>query len=110
MPWTPMAVSAWRTSSSLNGLMIATTSFMVRADTLVWSEGMAGWQKAGEIPGLMSRGAAPPTVPQPGAPPMMDAGGYGGGALSIDLPLLPFLGRLLLLIIGSVLVIPSPWT
>src|SRR5512147_2922632 len=28
MPWTPMAVSAWRTSSSLNGLMIATTSFM----------------------------------------------------------------------------------
>jgi hypothetical protein len=84
----------------------------VRADTLVWSEGMAGWQKAGEIPGLMSRGAAPPTVPQPGAPPMMGAGGYGGygGALSIDLPLLPFLGRLLLLIIGSVLVIPSPWT
>lgn len=34
----------------------------VRADTLVWSEGMAGWQKAGEIPGLMSDGgsAAPP--------------------------------------------------
>jgi hypothetical protein len=30
MPWTPIAVSAWRTSSSLKGLMIATTSFMVR--------------------------------------------------------------------------------
>src|SRR4030088_511401 len=29
MPWTPMAVSAWRTSSSLKGLMIATTSFMI---------------------------------------------------------------------------------
>ena len=26
----------------------------VTADTLVWSEGMAGWQKAGEIPGLFS--------------------------------------------------------
>src|SRR5438552_8343103 len=28
MPWTPIAVRAWRTSSSLKGLMIATTSFM----------------------------------------------------------------------------------
>src|ERR1700730_7516969 len=28
MPWTPIAVSAWRTSSSLNGLIMATTSFM----------------------------------------------------------------------------------
>jgi hypothetical protein len=28
MPCTPMPVSAWRTSSSLNGLMMATTSFM----------------------------------------------------------------------------------
>ena len=27
----------------------------VRADTLVWSEGMAGWQKAAEIPGLIGR-------------------------------------------------------
>jgi len=84
----------------------------VRADTLVWSEGMAGWQKAGEIPGLMSGGAArPPAMPQPGAPPM--TGGYGGGAegpLSIDLPLLPLLGRFLLLMIGALLIIPSPWT
>src|SRR6185437_2804930 len=31
MPCTPMAVSAWRTSSSLKGLMMATTSFMVRS-------------------------------------------------------------------------------
>src|SRR5260370_11041515 len=30
MPLTPIAVSAWRTSSSLNGLIMATTSFMVR--------------------------------------------------------------------------------
>jgi GYF domain 2 len=27
---------------------------MVRADTMVWSEGMAGWQKAGEIAELIS--------------------------------------------------------
>src|SRR5882757_3543124 len=31
MPWTPIAVSAWRTSSSLKGLMMATTSFMREA-------------------------------------------------------------------------------
>src|ERR1700678_2001503 len=29
MPLTPIAVSAWRTSSSLKGLIMATTSFMV---------------------------------------------------------------------------------
>ena len=28
----------------------------VRADTLVWSEGMAGWEKAGTIPDLMMSG------------------------------------------------------
>src|SRR5213075_1131049 len=51
----------------------------VRADTLVWSEGMSGWQRAGEIPGLMPAGGPPP-VSQPGGPPPMSAGGnYGGG-------------------------------
>ena len=45
----------------------------VRADTLVWSEGMSGWQRAGEIPGLMPAGGAPPSVPQPGGPPPMSA-------------------------------------
>lgn len=90
----------------------------VRADTLVWSEGMSGWQRAGEIPGLVPGGSAPPSVPQPGGPPPMagggggyaGGGGYGGGPLSIDLPLWGFLGRLLLLIVGYLLVIPSPWT
>src|SRR5216684_2597062 len=77
---------------------------IITADTLVWSEGMAGWQKAGEIPGLMSGPARPPAMPQAGAPPMTGTGGYGGGGvdgpLSIDLPLLPLLGRFLLLVIG----------
>src|SRR5687768_8686898 len=35
MPWTPISVSAWRTSSSLNGLMIATISFMT---TPLWAD------------------------------------------------------------------------
>src|SRR5437016_827574 len=52
----------------------------VRADTLVWSEGMSGWQLAGEIPGLIPGGSAPLSVPQPGGPPPMSSGGgYAGG-------------------------------
>ena len=39
---------------------------IVRADTLVWTEGMAGWQKAAEIPGLVPGGSGPPVIPQAG--------------------------------------------
>jgi len=88
----------------------------VRADTLVWSEGMSGWQRAGEIPGLMPAGGAP-SVPQPGGPAPMSAGGgyggggggYAGGPLSIDFGILEFVWRSLVLVIGMVLVIPTPW-
>ena len=80
----------------------------VRADTLVWTEGMAGWQKAAEIPGLMPAGGPPP-MPHGGPPPMMGAGGASGNALSADLPLWGMLGRSLVYIIGMVLVIPAPW-
>src|SRR4051812_34895146 len=82
----------------------------VRADTLVWTEGMAGWQKAGEIPGMVPGGSGPPSIPQSGGLPSGGGGyGYGGGALSIDLPLWPLLGRAILYVIGMVLVIPAPW-
>ena len=80
----------------------------VRADTLVWTEGMAGWQKAAEIPGLVPGGSGPLAFPQAGRP-VVGAGSYGGGALSIDLPLWPFVGRALLYVIGFLLVIPAPW-
>jgi hypothetical protein len=88
----------------------------VRADTLVWSEGMSGWQRAGEIPGLVPSGGAPPSVPQPGGPPPMSAGGgygggggYAGGALSIDFGIWDFVWRSLVLFIGLILIIPTPW-
>jgi hypothetical protein len=85
----------------------------VRADTLVWSEGMAGWQKAGEIPGLMSSGARPPTMPQAGAPPMGGGAGYAGspagGHLSIDFGIVDFAWRFIVMLIGTILVIPYPW-
>ena len=82
----------------------------VRADTLVWTEGMSGWQRAGEIPGLAPGSSAPPGIPQAGGPRPIGAGGYSGGPLSIDLPLWGFLGRTLLYVIGMLLVIPAPWT
>jgi hypothetical protein len=79
----------------------------IAADTLVWTEGMANWQRAGDVPGLLS--GASPVIPHSGGP-HASAGGYGVGSLSIDLPLWAFLGRILLLMIGYVLVIPAPWT
>jgi cobalamin synthase len=81
----------------------------VRADTLVWTEGMAGWQKAAEVPGLMASAGGPPVLPMGGSPPMMGAGGGPGHALSADLPLWGLLGRSLVYIIGMAFVIPAPW-
>jgi hypothetical protein len=85
----------------------------VRADTLVWSEGMAGWQKAGEIPGLMASGARPPAMSPAGAPPLGTAGGYAGGQtggpLSVNFEIIDFTWRTLVLLIGMILVIPIPW-
>ncbi|MBR1123359.1 DUF4339 domain-containing protein [Bradyrhizobium lablabi] len=84
----------------------------VRADTLVWSEGMAGWQKAGEIPGLMSMPPGPPSIAQPGGPPAYP-GGYagpaGGGSLAIDFGIWEFVWRSLVLLIGLAFIIPTPW-
>ena len=80
----------------------------VRADTLVWTEGMAGWQKASEIPGLMPGGSGPPAVPQAGGP-VTAAGGYGGGPLSVEFGIWDFTWRTLVLIIGLAFVIPAPW-
>jgi GYF domain 2 len=77
----------------------------VRADTLVWSEGMAGWQKAGEIPGLMSQSARPPPVPGR----MVAPANAGTGALSIDFEILDFVGRLLLFFVGAIFIVPLPW-
>jgi GYF domain 2 len=80
----------------------------VRADTLVWTEGMAGWQKAAEIPGLLPGGSGPPAVPQAGGP-VVSAGGYSFGPLSIDFGILEFTWRSIVLLIGLVLIIPAPW-
>src|ERR1700716_4741442 len=71
----------------------------VTADTLVWSDGMADWQKAGNIPGLFSGVSGAPT----------STDGQGGGTLAIDVGLWELLGRGLVFVIGFLLVIPAPW-
>jgi hypothetical protein len=82
---------------------------MIRSETLVWTEGMAGWQKADDVPGLMSSAAGPPMMPRSGSPPVVAGDGGFGSALSADLPLWSLLGRSLLYVIGVFLVIPAPW-
>jgi GYF domain 2 len=82
------------------------TRGIVTAATLVWSEGMSDWQKAGDIPGLGYSG--PPAVP---GSQRSSAGDQGadGGSLSIDFEILEFVWRSLVLFIGAVFVIPLPW-
>ena len=80
----------------------------VTPDTLVWTEGMSGWQRAGDIPGLMT-GARPPLMPQSGPPPAMATGGDYGGALSIDFGIWEFVWRSLVFLLGLLVVIPTPW-
>jgi hypothetical protein len=77
----------------------------IRADTPVWSEGMADWQAARDA-GLFPRvGGMPPRLSQGS-----NAAALGGGErLSLDFGILEFLGRALLFLIGFLLVIPAPW-
>src|ERR1700712_3583953 len=65
----------------------------IRPDTYVWSEGMAAWQFAGEIPGLLSSGARSPAFPASGATPAHFA---GTGSLSLEADTWALLGRSLL--------------
>jgi hypothetical protein len=81
----------------------------VTPDTLVWSEGMAAWQKAGEVPGLLSGAAAPPAFPGSGGGVQTSAGYGGGAALSVDFGIWDYVWRTIVLVIGALLVIPAPW-
>jgi hypothetical protein len=85
----------------------------VTPDTLVWTDGMSGWQRAAEVPGLMASASRPPAMPQSGPPPVMAGGGYGGdhggAALSIDVGVWELFWRVLVTSLGCMLVIPGPW-
>ena len=83
------------------------TNGTVTTETLVWTEGMANWQKGGDVPGLFSSASDMPEVPPPGSFPL--PGGSRGAVLSIDLGLWDFTWRTLALLFGLALVIPTPW-
>lgn len=78
----------------------------VTGQTLVWSEGMTGWQKAAEVPGLVPGSAAPPAI-QPMDGGVTRRGAYG--ALSLDMGIGEFIWRSIVFCIGVLLVIPGPW-
>jgi hypothetical protein len=80
----------------------------VTAETLVWTEGMTGWQRAADVPGLLSAASRPPVVPR-SAGAVMGGRSYGGGAISVDFEILEFTWRTLAFVFGSILVIPAPW-
>lgn len=84
----------------------------VNAQTLVWSEGMAGWQKAAEVPGLMGGSGGPPPMVPPGGAVMDAGGGYGaaGGSMSIDFGILEFTWRSIVYALGASTIILMPWT
>jgi hypothetical protein len=82
---------------------------IVTAATLVWSEGMADWQKAGDIPGLFSGYSGPPAVPGAQRSPTSADGNYGDGSLSVDFGIWDFVWRSLVLIIGFLFIVPAPW-
>src|ERR1700709_2569644 len=65
----------------------------IRPDTYVWSEGMAAWESAGAVPGLLSSSARPPAFPVSGATP---AHVIGIGPLSFEAGIWALLGRSLL--------------
>src|ERR1700710_2828335 len=53
----------------------------IRPDTYVWSDGMAGWQFAGDVPGLLS--SEPPDVSKTGGRSVV-GGQLGPAAFSLD--------------------------
>ncbi len=80
----------------------------VTPDTLIWSEGMSDWQRAGDIPGLFSGASRPPAFPQSG-PPQARGSFAAGGTLSVDFGIWEFTWRTLVLVIGCLFLIPGPW-
>ncbi|HSZ97178.1 MAG TPA: GYF domain-containing protein [Bradyrhizobium sp.] len=78
---------------------------IIRADTLIWTDGMSGWQKAGDIPGLLSPAARPPAMPGRAPAPA----GSDSGSLSIDFEILDFVRQALLFVIGAIFIVPLPW-
>ena len=92
----------------------------VRADTLVWCDGMSNWARAAEIPGLLS--SASGAVQQPARSFAAAAATVGAGPTSVpdDRRLVfdpqqpfdrvwPLYWRVVVLGLSSIVIIPLPW-
>ena len=69
----------------------------VRGDTLVWSEGMANWARAADVPGLMPAASLAPGL----------AGATG--PLSLHVGVWGLFWRAVVLELSLISVIPLPW-
>src|SRR5579883_66059 len=86
-------------------------------NSLVWSEGMASWQRAGYVPGLFAPVQPPPAPRQ--APPeafrpqpvavAAQSEDFAGDRLEAEFGALPLFGRTLLYAIGMALIVTAPW-
>jgi GYF domain 2 len=91
---------------------------VVTGETLVWSQGMAAWEKAGQVPGLTSTvggdaAASPPVLgdtPSYEMSPYDAAPGGAPAALSAKFDLWAYLGWATLFVVGEFLVVLMPWT
>jgi hypothetical protein len=81
----------------------------ITADTLVWCNGMAGWQRAAEIPGLMPAGSAPPALAGNRAVAGAAAGAAAGTGVTADFTTFGLFGRVVLFVLGTFLIVPAPW-
>jgi hypothetical protein len=76
---------------------------------------MTDWQRAADVPDFVfaARAPAPPPVSPsfrlPGGPPANDLDMAVGGQVASDFGVWALFGRGLLLIVGTLLVIPAPW-
>jgi len=80
---------------------------MITAATFVWTQGMSGWLRAGDIPGLIPN--VSPLPPGPPVPAQPASGSMRSGSLSIDFGIWDFTWRTLVWVICSAFVIPVPW-
>jgi hypothetical protein len=80
----------------------------IRPETQIWTTGMSEWRMAGQVEGISALfgPSGPPPAPLGGG----SAAPTGTGALSAALPVWGLFGRSLLLAIGLLLIVPSPWT
>ena len=82
----------------------------VASDTLVWAAPMTAWIKAGDVPGLITAAQRAAPLAVPGAGGALAIGGAPGDAIAADVGTWGLFGRALLVMIGQIFVIPSPWT